>query len=117
MPWSSLQTIFPEKNSHTCSDELAHVSTWAKSSNLKLNLVKSKEIIFRSKPSQKRTVQQPDLQQSLTRVSSITALGVVIDDKLSFTEHCIDNFEILRKKWTVRPQSLQSTGFTSIVVA
>jgi len=39
--------IIPEMNSHTCVDEMAHVSTWAKSNNLTLNLGKSKEIIFK----------------------------------------------------------------------
>jgi len=34
--------IIPEMNSHTCDDELAHISTWAKSNNLALNLGKSK---------------------------------------------------------------------------
>ena len=74
-------------NSHTCDDELAYISTWAKSNNLALNLGKSKEIIFQTTASRRRTVQQPNLHQSIARVSSITALGVVIDDKLSFSEH------------------------------
>jgi len=33
-------------NVGTCSDELNHMSEWAQSKNLKLNLAKSQEIIF-----------------------------------------------------------------------
>jgi len=76
-------------NTHTaCTDELSHIEAWAARNNLQLNTVKTKEIIFRSRSKRwKELVPLPPTQPGIERVSSITALGVVINDQLTATDH------------------------------
>ena len=76
--------VVPCSNSSTIPTELAHHSSWAASCNLKLNPTKTSEIIF----SRKRSIPPPPTP-SVTRLSnpSIKILGIITDDKLSFSEH------------------------------
>ena len=81
--------IAPAVNSYTCEMRTdIGLSTWAKHNNLKLNFGKSKEILFWARQAGKQAVHQsPNPRQSIPRVSSLTVLGVIVDDRLSFSEH------------------------------
>ena len=74
--------IVPASNAHSIPLEIEHQTSWASSSNLKLNLAKTAEIIFTNK-----RVKPPPLTQGVLRVSSLKILGVTVDDKLTFSEH------------------------------
>jgi len=73
-------------SSNTCADELSHIQSWATDNILKLNCAKSKEIIFQSRSNRGKAVQLP-APQGIERVDSITALGVVISNRLTATDH------------------------------
>ena len=77
--------IISEKDLDSTSVELNNISTWAESNNLKLNLNKTKEIIFR----RRRNVTEIPLidNYNIQRVESINILGVKLSHKLSFSEH------------------------------
>lgn len=77
--------IVPSSNSHTVDRELSNISTWAQQHNLKLNLNKSKDIIFRKKTTSNNPIPPPT--QNITRVSSLNILGVIFDQFLNFNEH------------------------------
>ena len=74
--------IVPANNSLSIPLEIAHQTSWAASSNLKLNLSKTAEIIFTNK-----RAKPPPPTQGVLRVTSIKILGVTVDDKLNFSEH------------------------------
>ena len=65
--------------------ELTHIRSWASKNNLRLNNSKSKELPFTARRS--RTIQLPPPCEGIDRVQSLTALGVVINDRLSATDH------------------------------
>ena len=70
----------PDIFSRTIPQELQHISDWAKHHNLKLNQRKSLEIlILRTPPISAATF--------LTRVDSLTVLGVTFNSKLCFDLH------------------------------
>ena len=73
--------IVPDIFSRTIPQELQHISDWAKHHNLKLNQSKSLEIIIslRTPPTSAATF--------LTRVDSLTVLGVTFNSKLRFDLH------------------------------
>ena len=76
--------VVPAENSHSIDSELDHIAVWANENNLKLNHSKSTEIIF----SKKRTkVPLPPPTAGISRVSSITILGVHIENNLCMDEH------------------------------
>ena len=63
------------------------IEAWAVTNNMQLNNAKTKEIIFRSCSKCGKEVQLPSLQPDIKQVNSITALGVVINDQLTATDH------------------------------
>jgi len=79
--------IVPAANSDTSASELNHVQTWAEENNLKLNCSKSKEIIFTGRGTRIKPVIIPPPCLNICQVSSITALGVVLNDKLTAADH------------------------------
>lgn len=78
--------IVPASNADTRSTELSSITNWAKSNNLRLNLVKSHEIVFVDKR-KKNAFVTPQPLAGLTRVSSIKILGVTITNGLSTADH------------------------------
>jgi len=75
-------------NNHTCVDELQRVQAWAKENNLRLNASKCKEMTFQSPRARARKSQQlPPLCLDIERVQQMTVLGVVINDRLSASDH------------------------------
>ena len=77
--------VVPAVNSNTCASELAHVQTWADGDNLKLNWSKLKEIIFTGRRPPGSAEVPPCM--GIPQVHSITALGVVLNDKMNAADH------------------------------
>ena len=78
--------IIPAVNVNTRSNELQHISDWAASNNLSLNLSKSEEIVFVDKR-KKHKFNIPDTLDGLKRVQNIKILGVTFTNGLSVTPH------------------------------
>jgi len=78
--------IIPASNSHTRTNELEHIDSWAKHNNLTLNRAKTLEVIFVDKKS-KRTVTPPPPLPGITRRTTLKILGVTITNGLSTAEH------------------------------
>lgn len=78
--------IVPAANVTTRSLELQHIQNWAAANNLRLNLTKSREIVFVDK---RRHAKSPDVVEipSLERVHQIKILGVTVTNSLSFSVH------------------------------
>ena len=79
--------IVPAVNSDTSTSELSHVQDWAEMNNLKLNCQKSKEIIFTARGTRNKTAIFPSQCLGICQVRSITALGVVLNDKLTAADY------------------------------
>ena len=73
--------IVPGSNIQTIPSELQHISEWAVCHNLKLNEAKSKEIII--------SLQKTPISAAthLTRVDSLTVLGITFNTKFCFEPH------------------------------
>ena len=76
--------IVPASNTHTINSEIDNVHSWANKNNLKLNLLKTKEIVI-TRP--RSTVALPTPLPNLPRVTSMNILGVTLSSKLKFDEH------------------------------
>lgn len=81
--------VVPCSNSHTIQTEILHHSDWAKKQNLKINISKTKEIVFRRKRSP-----TPPISQDVERVNALKILGIIFDEKLTFESHVV---EVVRK--------------------
>ena len=82
--------IIPAENSGKYdeeAEELAHIEDWAEENNLRLNGAKTKEIIFRAKGRRGQSAQLPPLCDGIVRESSLTILGVVINDQMTAADH------------------------------
>jgi len=73
--------VVPAANTHIHVQTNSHTSKLGQQlNNLQLNSAKTKEIIFRSRSKRRKEASLPLTQPGIERVSSITALGVVIND-------------------------------------
>ena len=79
--------IVPACNTDTCLGELEHIQDCAAKNNLRLNSTMTKEMLFRANIRLGNDVQLPPLCQDTERVTSIVALGVLINDRLTATDH------------------------------
>jgi len=79
--------IVPAENSETCATKLSHVNDWAERNNLRLNCAKTKEMVFKAKGKRECAAQIPLPCDGIERVSSLTALRVVINDRLTAADH------------------------------
>ena len=79
--------IVPEECTTTSEDELQHIQDWAQGCNLTLNRKKTKEITFRAKGRRDNTTQLPAACPGIDRVKPLTALGVVISDRMTAADH------------------------------
>ena len=75
--------------SDTCSrqEEIIHIQQWAKNNNLKLNTSKSKEMLFRARGVRGKSALLPPTCMGIERVATHTMLGVVVNDRLTATDH------------------------------
>ena len=79
--------LIPACNEHTIYDELQSIEQWAVTNNLKLNKSKSMEmIVFASAKARAKTPHIPTISD-IVRVNCIKALGVLVDDTLTFKAH------------------------------
>jgi len=70
-----------------CRVKLDHIQCWAKANKLSLNCAKSKQIVLRARCVRGATTQLPSPIDCIERVHKITALGVVVNDQLTSTDH------------------------------
>jgi len=78
--------VIPTSNVQSRETELNHVAEWARKNNLKLNRVKSVEIIFKDRK-RKQQIPDPPTLPDIQRESQIKILGVTITKHLSVSEH------------------------------
>lgn len=79
--------IVPACNTDTSCGELEHIREWANRNNLTLNRTKTKEILFRANVRLGGDIQLPAPCPDIERVDSLVVLGVVINDRLTATDH------------------------------
>ena len=78
--------VIPSANVDTRIQEIDNVALWAADNNLKLNVTKTREIVFQN--SRRRTVvTPPPLQPGISRENSLRILGVKITSHLSASDH------------------------------
>ena len=77
----------PAFNAGSCSAEIANVESWADNNNLKLNRIKSAEIVFVRPRSSVEASIPPPAVLGFARVEFIKALGVTISRKFSVSAH------------------------------
>jgi len=108
-----------------CVEEIQHVGDWAGSNNLRLNLVKSMEIVVVSHRRRRAVVIPPPAVPTMPRVEQIKALGVTIGSKFSVAQHvnhllvsCGQSLFALRTlRHHVLPTDALHTVFQATVVA
>lgn len=74
--------VIPGGNFASIPAEIEHHSKWAEKCNLKLNVSKTNEIVFKN-----RNCPPIAPTPGVQRVESMKALGVIIDNKLKFQDH------------------------------
>jgi len=79
--------IVPAECTATSEDELAHIQDWAQGCNLSLNRAKRKEIIFRAKGRRGNSTPLPVACPEIHRVEQLTALGIVINNRMTAADH------------------------------
>ena len=78
--------VVPSVNASTRQQEMDNIATWAAANNLKLNVSKSKEIIFQN--SRRRIAEtSPQPLPDISRENVLKILGVTITNHLSASEH------------------------------
>jgi hypothetical protein len=77
--------IVPSTQSSTCAHELAHIEQWSARKNLRLNRLKSVEMVFRARGV--RLTDIPPPLNGIARVTEMRVLGVVIGDDFKVTPH------------------------------
>ena len=75
--------IVPASNCESCEEEIKHFDDWANSNNLRLNHVKSMEIVFVPPRCRRAVVIPESAVPTIPRVEEIKALGVTISRKFS----------------------------------
>jgi len=79
--------IVPAVSSDISIGELRQIRDWADENHLQLNVTKSRKIIFQPRGMRKKMVQLPPPCLGIEQVTQITALGVVINDHMTATDH------------------------------
>ena len=79
--------IVGSNNETTVGAELEHIETWSTDNNLKLNVSKTKEIVFYNGWQNKGIASEASLIPGIDRVDSMKILGVTIEDNFSVSKH------------------------------
>ena len=75
-------------NNHTSEEEVQHVQEWTEENNLRLNPNKCNEITFHLyRAKARKSKQLPPLCLDIERVQQVTVLGVILNDRLSASDH------------------------------
>jgi len=110
--------------------EFDNISRWAAANNLRLNPLKTKELIVRRKRTKLSSIPELPFIQGATRVTSLRVLGTTINSTLSMSDHidtklatCASSIYALRtlKKHELQPQQLhvvtRATTLNSLLYA
>jgi Reverse transcriptase (RNA-dependent DNA polymerase) len=108
--------IIPSCNANTIQSELMSVTDWAMDNNLKLNHLKTQELVICKKNTIKSLLPVP--VSGINRVSSLCILGVTINRYLELTEH-IENVlsrgnQCLFALKTLRDKGLQGKSLSTV---
>ena len=79
--------VIPSANASTRQQEIGHIATWAATNNLKLNVLKTKEIVFENSRRRADTPQPPPSLPDIAMEKELKILGVTITRHLSASEH------------------------------
>ena len=79
--------VVPARNSMTIPAEIARIGEWAEVNNLKLNVLKSLEMIVRHPRARKGDIPDPPTQPDILRVDHVVVLGVILQSNLKFDKH------------------------------
>jgi len=90
--------LVPELCDVSLSEELEHIKKWCALNKLLLNLIKTIELIFR-RPNINLEI-LPDCIYGINRVYCAKLLGVLIDDKLCFSQHVDYLIKICSQRFT-----------------
>ena len=111
--------IVPPDQASSILSELTHVEKWAQDNNLKLNVLKTKEMIVRRPRSKLGNIPPPT--PGIERVKSMKILGVVYEEDFSFREHVermvIQSNQSLYAIRTLRAQGLCGTHLWDVARA
>ena len=98
--------LIPSINSNTIELELDHVTSWAADNNLKLNVLKSQELLVRNKNTSTNSLPPPN--SKIERVSFLCVLGITFNQYLEISDHvtnvlqksnqCLYALKILKSK-------------------
>ena len=91
----------PASNTGSGQDEIIHIKQWVDCNNLRLNNSKSKEIVFRARGVQGKSVQPPPPCMDIERVTSHTMLGVVVNDQVTDGCRPRQQFAVVECSFTV----------------
>ena len=79
--------VVPAANASTRCQEIEQIGVWAAQNNLKLNSVKTKEMVIRGRGKHGKSANLPAPCPGTERVSSICILSVTVNDQLSAVDH------------------------------
>lgn len=99
--------IVPSTNTHTIQSEMTHITLWASTNNLKLNVQKSQELLICKKNTTQSTL--PAAQFGISRVNFLCVLGVTMNQNLSFSLH-VDNLISRGNQCLYALKTLKSKG-------
>ena len=99
--------IVPSTNTYTIQSEMDHITTWASSNNLKLNVQKSQELLVCKKKTPHSIL--PPALIGKSRVNFLCVLGVTMNQYLSFSLH-IDNLISRGNQCLYALKTLKSKG-------
>ena len=78
--------MIPASHSNTIEVELQNIANWASINNLKLNRLKSKELIFHN-PKSNIKFSYPSPISDVQRVTELKCLGIILSTNFSFSSH------------------------------
>jgi hypothetical protein len=111
--------VVPSNNTSLIPSEIEHIDKWSAANNLKLNVLKTKELVVH-RPRTKIS-DLPPLTPGLVRVQSLNILGVIFQSDLSFKLHaeklvtqCAQSLYAVR---TLRTQGLSGPSLWEVTRA
>ena len=111
--------IVPPDQASLISTELADIEKWAQGNNLKLNVLKTKEMIVRHPRTRLGNIPPPT--PGIERVSTMKILGVVYEENFTFREHVermvTKSNQGLYAIRTLRAQGLSGTYLWNVIRA
>jgi hypothetical protein len=108
--------IVPASNVHTVKEEIANISLWSGSYNLKLNIKKCKEmVVCTSRRAERVPLPAPGTVPGVERVDSLVMLGIKISDRLTMDGHITDLLTTANQSMFAL-RTLKRTGLSDEVI-